>query len=457
VRDLTEGDIRGHVWSMALFMLVSMLVQILYNLVDLYFVSRLGKEAIAAVSIGGNLMMVVMALGQMLAVGAAALISHAAGRKDVARVQFLFNQAMCLSAAMAAVFLVVGLALRGVYSDFLSGDAQTALASRQFLVWYVPAMALQLALMALGAALRGLGSMRPAMLAQVGTVFLNIVLAPILIFGWGTGVALGVAGAGLATFLSMVAGTIGLAWYLGRKQTYLRVNLADWRPVLADWRRMLAIGLPSGAEFALLTVYLVFIFALIRPFGAEAQAGFGIGMRIMQSGVMPAMAVSFAAAAVAGQNYGAGLFPRVRETFVSSAIIASSMMLLFAALCHFVPAAMMGFFSTDAAVIQVGEDYLRIVSWNYLAFGIAATAGGIFQGLGNTWPSLISSAIRMGLVVLPAWWLSRQPGFRIDQLWWLSVGSVWLQMVLCLLFLRREFSRKLGGPPEPAAAVEPAT
>src|ERR1041385_7447207 len=101
MQDLTQGPIRGHIWKMSLFMLASMFMQTLYNLVDLYFVSRLGKEAVAAVSIAGNLMMVVMAVSQTLAVGAAALISHAAGRKEIPRLQFLFNQALCLSSIMA--------------------------------------------------------------------------------------------------------------------------------------------------------------------------------------------------------------------------------------------------------------------------------------------------------------------------------------------------------------------
>src|SRR5262249_21823484 len=110
MQDLTHGPIRRHILKMTAFMLISMLLQILYSLVDLYWVSRLGKEAVAAVSIAGNLMMIVMAFGQMLGVGAAAVISHAAGRKDHARVQLLFNQALSLSLLIGIAFAVFGLA-----------------------------------------------------------------------------------------------------------------------------------------------------------------------------------------------------------------------------------------------------------------------------------------------------------------------------------------------------------
>ena len=456
MQDLTHGSIRSHIGKMTAFLLVSMLLQTLYSLVDLYWVSRLGTESIAAVSIASNLMMVVMAFGQMLGVGAAAVISHAAGRKDHPEVQRLFNQASSLSTLMGIVFGIGGLALKNIYANALAGDAQTAELASRFLTWFIVAMAVQFPLMGLGSALRGIGNMRPSLVAQFGTIVINMVLAPVLMFGWLGSPKLGIEGAALATFIAIVAGVFGLALYLRRKATYLRVNLAHWKPDLPTWSRMLGIGFPSGAEFGLMTIYLLFIYALIRPFGADAQAGFGIGMRIMQSGFMPAMAVSFACAAVAGQNYGARQFARVRETFISGAIIATALMVVFMGLSHVAPEAMVRFFSKDAAVVAVGNDYLRIISWNYISFGLITVCGGMFQGLGNTWPAMISSAIRMGLIVIPAWLFSKRPDFHIDQIWWLSVGGVVLQMLLCMLFLRREFGRKLEMPAPMAASAETA-
>jgi putative MATE family efflux protein len=457
MQDLTHGSVRGHLWKMTAFMLVGMFMQMLYSLIDLYWVGRLGKHAVAAVSVAGNLQMIVVALTQVLGVGAAAVVSHAVGRKDHANAQALFNQAVGLSLAMAIAFLAAGLALHGAYSDAVSGDAQTALLSRQFLLWFIPGLAFQFPLAALGSSLRGTGNMRPGLIAQMATIVINVALAPVLIFGWGTGIALGISGAAIATLVAILAGTVGLALYLRREARYLRVHASAMRPDVAAWRRMLGIGLPAGAEFGLMTLYLVFVYVLIRPFGAEAQAGFGIGMRIMQSGFMPAMAVSFACAAVAGQNYGARRFDRVRETFTAGALIATAMMAAFTLICHVAPAHMTRFFSPDPAVIEVGDNYLRIISWNFVAFGIIVVSAGMFQGLGNTWPSLISSAVRIGLIVFPAWWLSTTASFRITQIWWLSTASVGVQMVLCLLFLRREFARKLEVAMPSAAAVEPAT
>ena len=235
-------------------------------------------------------------------------------------------------------------------------------------------------------------------------------------------------------------------WYLGRASTYLRIDWAQWRPDWALWRRMLAIGLPSGAEFLIMSLILGLIYWVIRPFGAEAQAGFGIGMRIMQAGFMPAVALSFAVAAVAGQNYGAGHHQRVRQSFTESAKLNVGFMLLFTLVCHLAPAAMMGWFSGEPAVVAVGADYLRFISWNYVASGLIMVAAGLFQGLGNTLPSLLASASRLLSFVLPVLWLAGRDGFQLHQVWIVSAISVALQMIFSLSLLHREFRRKLAPP-----------
>ena len=443
MKDMTTGPVRGHVLSMMAFMLFGMVLQTLYALIDIYWVGQLGKEAVAAVALASNLMFLVLALSQSLAVGAVALISQAFGRKDEATVQRLFNQSQSLSALAALLFLLIGWLGKASYAQQLASDAQTAWLAVDFLNWFIPAQALLFLMTGLGAALRGTGNMKPGLIVQTASVLVNMVLAPILILGWGTGQALGVAGAGLATFIATLFAVVGLSLYLARAGTYLRVDFAQWRPDWATWRRMLSIGLPSGTEFLLVSVILALVYVVIRPFGAEAQAGFGIGMRILQAGFMPAVAISFAVAAVAGQNLGAGLGERVRQSFSEAARLAIGFMLIFTVLCQFAAGSLVAVFSDDPAVVQVGSDYLRVISWSCVASGLVMAATGLFQGLGNTLPSLLASASRLLTFVLPVLWLSQQQAFALHQVWWLSTSSVFLQMLLALLLLRREFARRL--------------
>src|SRR5215831_7853385 len=138
MKDLTQGSVTRHILNLSLFIAVSMIFQTLYYLVDLYFVSRLGKEAIAGVGLAGNLVMVVVALTQMLGVGTTTLISHAAGRKDQARAQLVFNQSFLLSALAGVAVVLLGYIFRWPYVHWLSADQTTANRGAAYLLWFIP-------------------------------------------------------------------------------------------------------------------------------------------------------------------------------------------------------------------------------------------------------------------------------------------------------------------------------
>ena len=443
MKDMTRGPILGHILGMASFIALSTLFQTLYLLVDLYFVGRLGKEAIAGVGMAGNLTFLVLALTQALGVGTTALISHALGRKDRDRAELLFNQALLLSLSVGALFFVTAFFTRGIYCQRLAADAATALLGKRYLDWYIPALLLQFVLVAMGAALRGLGDIKIPTLIQIATVVFNIMLAPVLIFGWGTGHAFGVSGAAMASFIAILSGVVAMIAYFEHEKSHLRIRVEQWPPQLALWRSILKIGVPAGGEFALITLYLTIVYVIIRPFGAAAQAGFGVGGRVMQSMFLPAVAIAFATAPVAGQNFGARLGPRVRQSFYVSAGLTGAVMIVLTLVCHIAPESMIGVFNKDPAVVAFGAEYLRIISWNFVASGIVFASSGVFQAMGNTLPPLASSASRLLFFAVPAVWMSHRPDFHMRQLWHLSVATVALQMLFNLALLQREFKRKL--------------
>lgn len=452
MKDLTDSSIAKNIFAMAVPIAAGMFFQTLYFLIDLYFVSGLGDTALAGVGAAGNMMFVVFALTQMLGVGTVALISHAVGRKDRADANLVFNQSLALSACCAVVILLLGYGLAPLYMGALGSDALTAAAGIEYLHWFLPSLALQFAVVSMGSALRGTGIVQPTMVVQVITVLLNAILAPVLIAGWGTGYKLGVAGAGLASSLSVGVGTIMLGLYFHKLEKYVGFNSAQWRPQFAQWARLLRIGLPAGGEFALMFVFMAVIYWIIRPFGADAQAGFGIGMRLVQSMFLPAMAVAFAAAPIVGQNYAAGKFNRVRETFGLAVLIGSGIMICLTLFSQWCAAALIGGFTHDPGAIAVGTQYLKIASWNFLASGVVFTTSAVFQGLGNTLPAVYSSASRLITFVAPALWLAAQPHFELVQLWYVSVASVTLQALTSLWLVRNEFRQRVPAIPAPASA-----
>jgi putative MATE family efflux protein len=458
MKDMTKGPVAGHVLQFAAFIAMTTVFQTLYFLADLYFVGRLGKEAIAGVGMAGNLAFLVLALTQSLGVGATALIAQAVGRKDRDRAELLFNQALVMSNVTGLVFGVVAFALRGAYSRRLAADAATAALGVAYLDWFVPALALQFMLVAMGAALRGIGDMKLPTVIQVVTVLLNIVLAPTLMFGWLGTRPLGVAGAALASLLAIGFGCVAFLFYFRREASPLRFRIADWRPQPRLWWEMLKIGLPAGGEFALLTVYMVLVYDIIRPFGSAAQAGFGIGLRVFQAMFLPVVAIAFATAPVAGQNFGARLGARVRQSFYAAAAMSAAIGAVTTLLCRLAPEAMIRFFNVDPAVVAFGSEYLRIIAWNSVASGIVFVSSSVFQGMGNTLPPLASSSLRLLVFAVPAYALSRQPGFQMAHVWYLSIVSVTLQFFANMWLLQREFARKLNFAPfvaaQPALAAD---
>ena len=443
MNDLTTGPLTRHLLKTTSFMLVTMVFQTLYFLIDLYWVGRLGTQSVAAVAIAGNLTFIVLALTQMLGVGTTTVVSHAVGRKDHPLALMMFNQSQVLAMLTGLLFLIVGLAFRVPYSVQMSADPVTAALAGDYLLWFIPAMALQFGLVAMGSALRGMGNFKPGMVVSTATVILNMVLAPFLIFGWGTGHAFGVAGAAMASLIAIVVGMVWLATYFLAEDSFLRFVIADWKPRFDLWRQMLAIGLPAGFEFGLMSVYLFIVYSITRPFGAAAQAGFGIGQRVVQAGFMPVVALGFSVAPVAGQNFGAGKGQRVKDTYKDAAMMAVGAMIALGIACHIAPAALVGIFSNDPAVIAVGEEYLRIVSWNFVASGLIFVNSSMFQAMGNTIPSLLTSGARIVIIAIPAFWMARMPGFQLRWIWYLSMGAVLVQLALSLWLLRREFVRRL--------------
>jgi putative MATE family efflux protein len=448
VQDLTTGSLTGHLLRTTSYMLVSMIFQTLYVLVDLYWVGRLGTTAVAAVGISGNLTFVVLAATQMLGVGTTTLVAHATGRRDQAQATVVFNQAQVLSVVVGVVFLVIALALRDPYARAFSADEATMALTREYLLWFIPAMALQFGLIAMGAALRGTGNFRPGMVVQTATVILNIVLAPILIFGWGIGRPLGVAGAAIATLLAIAIGVVWMAMYFWPADAYLKFTPGDWAPRFKLWGDMLKIGLPAGAEFALMAVYLMIVYAVSRPFGAAAQAGFGIGMRILQACFLPVVALGFAVSPVAGQNFGARQSARVKETFRVGAAIAAAAMLILALAVWLWGDTMVLVFTSDAAAVAVGEEYLHIVAFNFVASGVIFVSSSMFQAMGNTIPSLITSAARILIVAVPVLLLAETPGFTLRWIWYISAAAVVVQLAMNLLLLKREFRLRLNFAPD---------
>ena len=313
MKDLTQGSVLSHALTMAVPIFAGLVLVLLCGLIDLYFVAGFGEAAVAGVGAAGNAGFLVSALTQIVSVGTLAAVSQAVGRKDRADANFIFNQSLGLSAVCGICTLAVGFAVARPYMNSVAADAATVEAGTTYLVWFMPALALQFAMLAMASALRGIGIVTPTMAVQALTVTINVILAPVLIVGWGTGCALGVKGAGLASSLAVAIGVVTLWAYFQQAGNYLTLDRRQWRPQIEPWKRILSVGLPAGGEFAIMFAYMAAIYYAIGVFGPAAQAGFSIGSRVLGLIQVPAMAIAFTAAPIIGQNFGARNGARVKS------------------------------------------------------------------------------------------------------------------------------------------------
>ena len=227
-------------------------------------------------------------------------------------------------------------------------------------------------------------------------------------------------------------------------------------------RRLLGIGLPAGVEFGLIAVYLGVDLPDHRPaFGADAQAGFGVGCGWGRSCFLPVDGTRLSPSRRSpGRASGARLAGRMRETFRLAALLSvSAAWRADVAVCQLVARRPGGASSraTPTVVARRGEEFLRIISWNYVAMGLVSSPAGMFQAMGNTKPSLVTSLIRAVVVSIPSLALSRVAGFQLTWVWYFTVASVTLQMLLGLWLLKREFRLRLTLPvlEAPAPVAEP--
>jgi putative MATE family efflux protein len=451
MRDLTQGSIPRHIVTMAGPIFCSTITFMLWLLVDIYFVAGIGDAAVAGVGSAGSVTFLVSALVLVLSAGTLSLIARAAGRKDQPAAGLVLNQSLGLAVLCGTLTLVCGLVFARNYMRSVAADESVVEAGSTYLRWYSPAMALQFAAAVLASALRATGVVRPTVIIEMSALVLNIVLAPLLIGGWGGHQGFGVAGAGLASSLAAIANLALLGTYLLVRGSYARPAWRQCFPQIEQWKQILLIGLPAAAELTCTFVYVTVIYYALSKFGAAAQASFGIGSRILGALQSPAMAIALATGAIAGQNFGAGNGERVRETFKSAATISTALMVAITIFVEWKPTLLLSGFTDDPLTIDLGTNFLQLISLNLVAQGLIFVSSAMFQGLGNTMPVLVSSGVRLVLYALPILWLSAYPYFRVEHIWYLSNATTALQAILCLALLRFEFRKRL--PPLHQAAL----
>ena len=454
-RDLTQGPVSRLVVTLSLPVLATFGLQSLYALVNLFFVGWLGGPAVAGLSISLNTFFLVLAVGQSLGTGGLALLAQAYGRGERAKVPFIFQQMVWLTLAVGVAMWAAGHLAAEPFIRAFTSDGEVIREAVPFFRIYSATFVLQLILMVFSYCYRAVCDfMTPAYIFGGGLV-LNLILDPLLMFGLGPLPRLGLLGAGYATALAQGAGVLAYAWQvLGSRRGHLLVLR---RPFHLEWPvlwQLVRVGAPSGVQYMLFSAMLMLTYRYVGPFGASATAAVGIGFRIVQSAVMPCVAIGAAVAALVGQNYGARQLGRVKSSILWGLLYTVGLGLFEAAVMALAPRFWVSLFASDPEILGIGATYLVISSLILPpnAFGLVATFTS--QGLGRTFAPMLAVFVRVGYFVAALQVVERVWGITLTRIFWTSVTAT-IADVLAMGVVMLVFWKRVLRPP-PAQATPSA-
>ena len=438
--DLTEGPIFQNLVRLAVPVTISMVMFTIYLMADLYFVGRLGADAVAALSIAGNAFFIHLGFSTILGTGGMALIARAFGRKDYGHAATVFKQSILLALLVGVLEAAVGLMIAPAYIKFFGGTGNSLIWGIQYFQVFVISFFFMILLYTIGNCYRGMGNTKTPMMIMLQANIINISLDPILIYGWLGIPAMGVRGAAAASVISQIyaLGIYGyLIFYKG-----IGIELKEkWRLRPDIIKRILMIGVPSGLNHFLLAANLLITFRVVGEYGTAALASIGIGFRILQTIYIPVIAVASAMAAIVGQNFGARKYRRITGTVAKAWLVAIVFMLFCSAVCQMLPEHIIGIFSSSPDVIAYGVMYLKIFSLGFVVIGTLMVFNAVFQGLGKTYPSLIGALVDNVLFAALVFTLPALFSWGIQSVWWIKLTTAVIETVVMALWLRGELRR----------------
>ena len=426
--------------GMAIPMMISMLVQALYNIVDSIFVARISQDALNAVSLAFPLQNLMIAVGGGTGVGMNALLSRSLGEKDQDQADRAANTGIFLFLLSAVVFGVCGFALARPF--FL---AQTDIAP---IVNYGTDYARICLGLSVGIfsqfcferLLQSTGRTVYSMVTQLIGAVINIIMDPILIFGLFGFPRMEVAGAAAATVLGqLIAAGIGFFINL-RHNPEIHIRLKDIRPDRVIVREIYRVGLPSIVMQSIGSIMTFGMNKILIGFTDTATAVFGAYFKLQSFIFMPVFGLNNGMVPIISYNYGAARLDRVRRTFQLTAATATVIMCVGCAAFNLIPGTLLGFFSPSEEMLSIGTVALRVISYSFLLAGFDIIAGSVCQAIGNPIYTLICSVCRQLVALLPAAWLLARTGV-LDLVWFCFPISEVVSLVLSVIFLRRTMRR----------------
>jgi len=436
INNLTEGSILRALAHLAAPMLVTALLQNAQSLIDLFWVGRLGAEAVAAVAMSGTVLMALFPMLMGISAGTLALVARGVGAGRTDEANAATAQSLVLAILVGAVAAVVGWLAADPMLRLLGAEPAVLAQGSAYLRISLFGSFTVFLLFIGNAALQGAGDARTPMYLMAIANIVNMILDPIFIFGLGPLPAMRVQGAALATVLAqaVAAGLSLRLLFTGRTRLYPQLQECRLYPALA-WR-ILRIGIPGTGQMLSRSLMGLVMMRLVAACGTAAVAAYGVGLRLHMIVMMPAFALGGAAATLVGQNLGAAKPERAQRSAWLATGVDAAFMAFAAVVLAFFARNFIGAFNKVPEVVEVGVRYLRIVSPFYVFTALGVVLGRALQGAGDTLAPMIITIITLwGLQVPLAVWFSRLWQPATQGIWYaISAASVAQGLLITLWF-----------------------
>lgn len=440
----TEGSVGRAILILSIPMVLEMMMESLFAVADIFFVSKLGPEAVATVGITESMMTLMYAIAIGLSMGTTAIVARRIGEKDNAGASVAAVQSIFVGVILSVPFAILGI----FYSPQLLGLMG---ASQEIISELYPYTAIMLGgnivimlLFVINAVFRGAGDAAISMKVLWFSNLLNIVLDPLLIFGLGPIPAMGITGAAIATTFSRGLGVVFQLWMLGGRSKRIAVHAGNIMINIAVMKKLLRLSVGGIGQFLIATASWVGLVRIIAEFGSNALAGYTIAIRIVMFSLLPSWGMSNAAATLVGQNLGAGKADRAERSVWICGGINTLFLVMIGIGFYLFSDELIRLFTPEEEVILIGATALKIICLGYLFYGMGMVMTQAFNGAGDTYTPTWLNFICFWMVEIPlAWILALYAGFDVNGVFWSIVIAESLLGVLGVwLFLKGKWKEK---------------
>jgi putative MATE family efflux protein len=434
---IIEGPITKSLIKLAWPIMISQLMQTLYNLADTLWLGRVGAEAVAAISISFPIVFMMISIAAGLTIAGTALIAQHKGKGNIKRINNIIGQLFSFIVTLSIIIGIIGFIFAERIIILMGAEPQIVGPATSYLRIIFSGIPFMFVFFIFSSILRGVGDTKTPSIMMFFSVVLNIILDPLLIFGISIFPEMGVGGAALATIISRAIVAV-YALYLiekGIDDVHLKLSYLKWD--FSIIKKIITIGVPSSIEQSMISVGQLLMTSLVANFGTMTLAAYGIVNRIISLPTILAFGIAAAATTMVGQNIGADKKSRAERTAVVSIVIIFVTMSVLGIVLYLQPEFVIRIFNDAPEVIAFGTKYLRIVALTFGFLGAMHVVNGVFKGAGKTVPPMIISSFSLWLFRLGiAYLFINVFVMSQDALWWAVAISHLGGSLLGLIWLR---------------------